>query len=96
MCDSLRAVAASLPPGLQLARRPDGVLMLRTGFRFPDGDGFVTQVAEIRLGRVRLSDPGHTAMHTSHDHDVDALLCPEGLATLDRILATSGTLHTRR
>ena len=60
---------------------------------FPDGDRFPIEVTEIELGRVRLSDRGHTVMHISYDHDVDALFRAEGLAALDRILADT---HVRR
>ena len=54
-------------------RRPDGALMLRTQFRFPDGDGFPIHLSEAP-GGLRLSDRGHTLMHISYDHDVDAFM----------------------
>ena len=81
-----RRPAASLPSGLEFARRPDGVLMLRTDLEFPDGDRFLIEVTEIGPGRVRLSDRGHTVMHVSYDHDVDALFRTGGLAVLNGIL----------
>ena len=68
-------------------RRPDGVLMLRTGFEFPDGDRFPIHVTEFAPGRLRLSDRDHTVMHISYDHDLNALFRTEALAALDGILA---------
>lgn len=59
---------------VQLVRRPDGALMLRTGFEFPDGDRFPIHVLETKAGSVRLSDQGHTLMHISYDHDIDVFL----------------------
>ena len=87
MCSNARRIAASLPPGVECAKSTDGALMLRTRFEFPDGDLFPIHVTEIAPGRVRLSDQGHTVMHISYDHDVDALFRTEGLAVLDGILA---------
>ena len=55
-------------------RRPDGALMLHTQFRFPDGDGFPIHLSEAPAGGLRLSDRGHTLMHISYDHDVDAFM----------------------
>ena len=60
--------------------------MVRNGFRFPDGDGFVIEVTEIGPDCVRLSDRGHTVRHINDDRDTDALFRPEELAALDRIL----------
>lgn len=81
-----RRPAASLSPGLEFVRRPDGVLTLRTDLEFLDGDRFLIEVTETAPGRVPLFDRGHTVMHISYDHDVDALFRLEGLAALDRIL----------
>ena len=71
-------------------RRPDGNLMLRTHFRFPDGDGFPIHISPAPSGGIRLSDRGHTLMHISYDHDVDAFLDGTRGALLERIVAESG------
>ena len=71
-------------------RRPDGALMLRTQFRFPDGDGFPIHLSESPAGGLRLSDSGHTLMHISYDHDVDAFTEGTRGALLERIVAESG------
>ena len=71
-------------------RRPDGTLMLRTQFRFPDGDGFPMHLAEAPAGGLRLSDRGHTLMHISYDHDVDAFMEGTRGALLERIVAEGG------
>ena len=70
--------------------RPDGDLMLRTHFRFPDGDGFPIHISPAPSGGIRLSDRGHTLMHISYDHDVDAFLDGTRGALLERIVAESG------
>ena len=71
-------------------RRPDGALMLRTRFRFPDGDGFPIHLSEAPSGGLRLSDRGHTLMHISYDHDVDAFMDGTRGALMERIIAESG------
>ena len=73
-----------------IERRPDGALMLRTQFRFPDGDGFPIHLSEAPSGALRLSDRGHTLMHISYDHDVDAFMDGTRGALLERIVAESG------
>ena len=70
--------------------RPDGVLMLRTRFQFPDGDRFPIRLSEAGPGGIRLSDGGHTLMRLSYEHDVDAFLDGTRGALLERILAESG------
>lgn len=70
--------------------RPDGALMLRTHFRFPDGDGYPIHLAETSTGELRLSDRGHTMMHISYDHDVDSFMDGTRRMLLDRIMGESG------
>lgn len=70
-------------------RRPDGALMLRTQFQFPDGDGFPIHLSEAPAGGFRLSDRGHTLMHISYDHDIDAYMDGTRGALLERIVAES-------
>lgn len=74
---------------VSIDRRPDGALMLRTQFRFPDGDGFPFHLSESPAGGLRLSDCGHTLMHVSYDHDVDAFTEGTRGALLERIVAES-------
>ena len=71
-------------------RRPDGALMLRTQFRFPDGDGFPIHLSEAPSGGLRLSDRGHTLMRISYDHDVDAFMDGTRGALLERFTTESG------
>lgn len=75
---------------VSIERRPDGDLMLHTHFRFPDGDGFPIHVSSAPGGGIRLSDRGHTLMHISYDHDVDAFMEGTRGALLERIVAESG------
>ena len=75
---------------VSVERRPDGDLMLHTHFRFPDGDGFPIHVSSAPGGGIRLSDRGHTLMHISYDHDVDAFMEGTRGALLERIVAESG------
>lgn len=74
---------------VQIVRRPDGKLMLRTGFQFPDGDHFPIHVSEAASG-VRLSDSGHTLMHISYDHDIDSFLHGVRRKLLETIVSESG------
>ena len=89
--DALRDLLRErLGQDLSIDRRPDGALMLRTPFRFPDGDGFPIHLSEAPSGGLRLSDRGHTLMHISYDHDVDAFMDGTHGALMERIVAESG------
>lgn len=89
--DSLRELLCKrLCQDVTIDRRPDGALMLRTQFCFPDGDGFPIHLSEAPSGGLRLSDKGHTLMHISYDHDVDAFVDGTRGALLERIVAESG------
>ncbi len=71
--DPDRVAAALSAPGTRTVRcfrRPDGVVMVDTPLRFPDGDRFPLYLDEDAEG-VFLSDRGHTLMHISYEHDVD-------------------------
>ena len=57
---------------VRVHRRDDDVLMLESPFTFPDGDCYPVYLSETATGGVRLSDRGHTLMHISYEHDVDA------------------------
>ena len=89
--DALRNLLCErLCQDVSIDRRPDGTLMLRTQFRFPDGDGFPIHISEAPSGGLRLSDRGHTLMHISYDHDVDAFLDGMRGGLMERIVAESG------
>ena len=75
---------------VRIVRRPDGKLMLRTGFQFPDGDRFPIHVSETATNGVRLSDLGHTLMRVSYDHDVDSFLQGARGRLLESIVNESG------
>ena len=83
-------LCARLCEDVGVIARPDGELMLRTHFTFPDGDGYPFHLAEAPSGGLRLSDHGHTLMHISYEHDIDALLTGTRGMLLDRIVGESG------
>ena len=85
-----RLLCERLCADVRLAERPDGALMLRTHFEFPDGDRFPIHVSETGVGGVRLSDRGHTLMHVSYDHDIDAFLAGTRGQMLERIVGEAG------
>ncbi len=64
--------------------------MLRTHFRFPDGDGYPLHLSEAPSGGLRLSDHGHTLMHISYEHDIDSFLSGTRGMLLERIVGESG------
>ncbi len=64
--------------------------MLQTHFRFPDGDGFPFYLSEAPSGGLHLSDMGHTLMHISYEHDLDAFLSGTRGMLLERIVGESG------
>ena len=78
---------------VQVDERPDGGLMLRTHFRFPDGDGFPLHLSTAPSGGLRLSDHGHTLMHISYEHDIDSFLTGTRGMLLERIVGESGLNH---
>ena len=89
--DALRdLLCGSLCGDVQVDERPEGGLMLRTHFRFPDGDGFPLHLAEAPSGGLRLSDHGHTLMHISYEHDIDSFLTGRRGMLLERIVGDSG------
>ena len=81
-----RQLCERLCADVRFVTRPDGALMLRTGFEFPDGDRFPIHVRELASGGLQLSDRGHTLMHLSYDHDIDAFLKGTRGALLDQIV----------
>ena len=85
-----RKLCETLCQKVQLEKRLDGQLMLRTGFEFPDGDRFPIYVEETKLGGLRLSDWGHTLMHISYDHDIDAFMKGSTGALMEQIVREAG------
>ena len=70
--------------------RPDGALMLRTHFEFPDGDRYPIHLSEAASGGLRLSDRGHTLMHISYEHDIDSFMDGTRGMLLERIMGETG------
>ena len=77
---------------VRVDQRPDGALMLRTHFEFPDGDRYPIHLSQAASGGLRLSDRGHTLMHISYEHDVDAFMDGTRGMLMERIMGESG-LH---
>ena len=91
--DALRdLLCARLCEDVGVVARPDNEIMLRTHFKFPDGDGYPFHLAEAPAGGLRLSDHGHTLMHISYEHDVDSFLSGTRGMLLERIVGESGLL----
>ena len=89
--DSLRKLLCErLCEDVRVEPRPDGALMVRTRFQFPDGDRFPIRLSEAPAGGFRLSDRGHTLMHVSYEHDVDSFLDGTRGMLLERIMGESG------
>jgi hypothetical protein len=78
---------------VEVDARPDGELMLRTHFKFPDGDSYPFHLSEAPAGGLRLSDYGHTLMHISYEHDIDSFLTGTRGALLERIVSESGLAY---
>ena len=92
--DALRELLCErLCEEVRVDQRPDGELMVRTGFAFPDGDGYPFHLAQAASGGLLLSDHGHTLMHISYEHDIDAFLSGTRAMLLERIVAESGIRH---
>ncbi len=68
----------------------DSVLMLDAPFTFPDGDHYPIYITETGTGSVRLSDQGHTLMHLSYEHDVDAFYNGPRAALREQIIRETG------
>ena len=75
---------------VRVQERPDGALMLRTNFQFPDGDRYPIHLYESAAGGLRLSDRGHTLMHISYEHDIDAFLDGTRGMAFERIISEAG------
>ena len=67
--------------------------MLRTHFRFPDGDSYPFHLSEAPAGGIRLSDYGHTLIHISYEHDIDSFLTGTRRAILERIVSESALVY---
>lgn len=75
---------------VQVEGHPDGALMVRSSFAFPDGDRLPIRLSDAPAGGLRLSDQGHTLMHMSYEHDVDSFMDgPRGML-LERIMGETG------
>lgn len=92
--DSLRKLLCErLCQEVDVEQRPDGELMLRTHFEFPDGDSYPFYLSEAPSGGLRLSDRGHTLMHISYEHDVDSFLDGTRGMLMERITSETGLVR---
>lgn len=88
--DTLRSLLCErLCRDITIDERPDGNLMVRTHFEFPDGDHYAIHLSESPYGGLRLSDRGHTLMQISYEHDVDSFLDGTRGMLLERIMTES-------
>ena len=85
-----RLLCERLCEEVRVEQRPDGALVLRTHFAFPDGDRYPIHLSESASGGLRLSDRGHTLMHISYDHDVDSFMDGTRGVILERIMGETG------
>ena len=84
--DLQRRLCDQLCASVRVEPRPDGELMVATGFKFPDGDCYPINLSEGPVG-ARLSDRGETLMRISYDHDIDAFLAGSRGLLVERILS---------
>ena len=92
--DALRKLLCErLCQEVDVEQRPDGELMLRTHFEFPDGDSYPFYLSEAPSGGLRLSDRGHTLMHISYEHDVDSFLDGTRGMLMERIESETGLVR---
>ncbi len=75
---------------VRVEQRPNGALLLRTHFAFPDGDRYPIYLSEAPAGGLRLSDRGHTLMRISYDHDIDSFMDGTQRMSLERIMGETG------
>ena len=75
---------------VRVEQRPDGAMMLRTHFQFPDGDRYPIHLSETASGGLRLSDRGHTLMHISYEHNIDMFMDGTRGMLLERIMNENG------
>ena len=88
--DARNLLCERLCEDVSVDARPDGALMLRTHFEFPDGDRYPIHLSEAASGGLRLSDRGHTLMHISYEHDVDSFMDGTRGMLLERIMGETG------
>lgn len=89
--DSLCALLRGRLGGeVRVEPRPDGALLVRTGFAFPDGDRLPIRLSESPAGGFRLPDQGRILMRFSCEHDVDSFLDGARGALLERIMGETG------
>lgn len=88
--DTLRSLLCErLCRDVTIDQRPDGELMVRTHFEFPDGDHYPIHLSEPPYGGLRLSDRGHTLTHISYEQDVNSFLDGTRGMLLERIMSES-------
>lgn len=85
-----KALCERLCRNVRVHQRDDGALMLDAPFAFADGDHYPIYLSEGRAGGVVLSDRGHTLMHASYEHDVDAFYRGSRAALREQIVRESG------
>ena len=84
------ALRERLCEAVRVDERPDGALMIRTPFTFPDGDRYPIHISEAPSGGLCLSDRGHTLMRISFEHEIDSFLVGARGKLLERIMGESG------
>ena len=79
---------------ISIHKRPDGVMMVETPFTFPDGDHYPIYMSDTPTGAVLLSDRGHTMMHISYEHDIDAFTDGARATLREQLLRDSGIVES--
>lgn len=85
-----KTLCERLCANVTIHKRDDGTLMLDTPFTFPDGDHYPVYLSETRTGGVVLSDRGHTLMHISYEHDVEALFTGTRAVLREQVVREAG------
>ena len=75
---------------VKLHHRKNGMVVLETPFKYPDGDQYPLYLSETTTGGLRVSDGGHTLMHLSYENDVDKFFEGSRSVLFHQILAEQG------
>lgn len=75
---------------VKLHSRPNGMVMLKTPFSYPDGDQYALYLTETKTGGIRLSDGGTTLIQLSYENDPSKYFDGTRQLTFTQIVAEQG------